>query len=504
MKPDQTPDTLFCRFQSTHTIYVFVVLYGMTILLQIGLETLMSNIAGENPSRAYPLILSPYNLLAKALFFALLLFLFYRVLLSYSKGLAKKELLEITVENSPEAIYWVDGSGSFFYMNESAEKIFGYRLEEGRQMSVFDLYRHDRRYDEQSWKKQWENTKKNKRLLFESRHSTKEGPVLDVEVLAFYTRVFGFEYLVGHVRDISAKKQLQYKMSDINRGLKRKNEELERLHHVMNKYVPISKTDTHGIITYVNDALCELTGYAHEELLGKSHSILRHPDTPDIVYDRLWRSIDAGSVWSDELQNRRKNGTSYWVKIHIHPDYNSDGRKVGYTAIRENITDKINLERLASTDSLTKIYNRTKFNEVLNRRLAETKRYDEIFSLIMCDLDHFKEVNDIYGHKYGDKVLQEFVGIAQKGLRESDFFARWGGEEFVILLPHTSLKEAHRTAQKIKEMLENTAFESIAKITASFGVTQVKRGDTEATLIERADKAMYRSKSEGRNRISDC
>lgn len=498
MKYEKIPRHLFEIFQCKSKRCQFGLLFGIVLFVQAVYEAALSYLPGENSF----VLFSPYALLAKSFVIAALVFFVYRKFSVFFKDSIKKELLQITVENLPEAIYWVDAEGSFFYMNESAEKIFDCHAEDGKQMSVYDLYRHDPRYDRNSWQMQWDNTKQKKRLMFESRHSTKEGPVVDVEILVFHATVSGSEYLVGHVRDISSKKRLQHRMSDVNRGLQRKNEELERLHDVMSRYVPISKTDAQGVITYANEALCEMTGYPHEELMGRSHSILRHPDTDELVYSRLWRTIAAGSVWSDVLQNRKKDGVPYWVNVHIHPDYDSNGRKTGYTAIYENITDKIKLEKLASTDSLTKIYNRNKFNEVLSRRLLEIKRYDETFSLILCDLDHFKEVNDVYGHKYGDKVLQKFVAVARQGLRKSDFFARWGGEEFVILLPHTELKEAQQTALKIKELLENTIFESIAKITASFGVTEVRADDSEATLFERVDKAMYRAKAEGRNRIS--
>jgi diguanylate cyclase (GGDEF)-like protein len=158
----------------------------------------------------------------------------------------------------------------------------------------------------------------------------------------------------------------------------------------------------------------------------------------------------------------------------------------------------------ASTDSLTRIYNRAKFDEILAHELQRASRYGHSLSLIVFDIDHFKAVNDAYGHLRGDYVLKKVVDLAQTTVRSVDYLARWGGEEFMIILPETELERAETLAKRIKEEIENYDFDTIGKITVSFGVSQFKESDTEKTLIKRTDSALYRAKANGRNRVEVC
>jgi diguanylate cyclase (GGDEF)-like protein len=159
------------------------------------------------------------------------------------------------------------------------------------------------------------------------------------------------------------------------------------------------------------------------------------------------------------------------------------------------------LKYLATIDPLTSIYNRRKFNEVLSYELRRDERYPSGLSLVLCDLDNFKTINDTYGHNTGDEVLKSFTSMAKDLIRSSDTFARWGGEEFVLLLPEAGFETAIQIAEKIRQETENSLFSNTCKITASFGVTQFLEGDTETALINRADEALYKAKTNGRNRL---
>ena len=157
---------------------------------------------------------------------------------------------------------------------------------------------------------------------------------------------------------------------------------------------------------------------------------------------------------------------------------------------------------LASTDSLTKIYNRLKFDILLEQKIKVTKRYKEPLSIIFFDIDHFKKINDTYGHKIGDIVLIDVSKIVKKEIRVSDVFARWGGEEFILYLPKTDISGAKEMANKLNYRIAKYRFEDIDKsITCSFGVTSFKENDTQDSLILRADDAMYNAKNQGRNRV---
>lgn len=159
------------------------------------------------------------------------------------------------------------------------------------------------------------------------------------------------------------------------------------------------------------------------------------------------------------------------------------------------------LARQAATDSLTGLANRMKFDARLNEELSRSLRSGRPFSLIIFDIDHFKEVNDIYGHPVGDQVLVRLSRTVDASVRQADLLARWGGEEFAILLPDTDAAAAYETAKKLRLLVAHTIFEHVGTITASFGVAQVLPGDHADTLVARADNALYRAKLNGRNRV---
>ena len=156
-------------------------------------------------------------------------------------------------------------------------------------------------------------------------------------------------------------------------------------------------------------------------------------------------------------------------------------------------------ETMASTDSLTGLYNRYKFSELyLSSYTSMVQRHNSM-SLIIVDIDYFKKVNDTYGHNAGDSVLVQISHALLRTLRYIDIICRWGGEEFVVLLPTASLQNAYDLAQKLRKYIEKLEIDRVGHITASFGVSQVKEGDEMQDAIDRADKALYLAKKSGRN-----
>ena len=159
------------------------------------------------------------------------------------------------------------------------------------------------------------------------------------------------------------------------------------------------------------------------------------------------------------------------------------------------------LEGAALTDSLTGIPNRLYFDQQLEANMISNQRYGMAFSVIMLDLDHFKRVNDDYGHPVGDRVLREFGQIVKQQLRPTDQFARWGGEEFIIATPHTSIDHALTVAERIRAVVAKRNFATVSRVTASIGVTEYQPGETAMALLERVDHALYRAKAAGRNQV---
>ena len=171
----------------------------------------------------------------------------------------------------------------------------------------------------------------------------------------------------------------------------------------------------------------------------------------------------------------------------------------GFVLMAKERSDE-HLRTVALKDKLTGCWNRIRIEEIARQEMALLRRYGHPASLIMVDLDHFKEINDQHGHAVGDAILRGFGGLAQGAVRSTDVVGRWGGEEFVVILPSTGFSEAYRVAEKMRRQLENRTFPGGYRITASFGVASCRSTDAWGDWFGRADKAMYRAKEAGRNR----
>ncbi len=159
------------------------------------------------------------------------------------------------------------------------------------------------------------------------------------------------------------------------------------------------------------------------------------------------------------------------------------------------------LKRQATTDALTGLYNRVQFNESLSVETKRTVRYKTPLSLIMFDIDRFKPINDTYGHQAGDCVLQELTDLVARNIREQDVAARWGGEEFMLLIPDNDAQNAKQLAEKLRTEIEKSCFYGVCSVTCSFGVTQFRNDDSVESFTKRVDSAMYKAKDNGRNRV---
>lgn len=278
-------------------------------------------------------------------------------------------------------------------------------------------------------------------------------------------------------------------------------EEKNEYNEIIDKYVITSTTSMKGIISNISTAYCEITGYTKKELIGQKHSVLKHPTTPRDLYRDMWRTVTSGKEWEGEIKNQRKDGSVFWIKVIVSPSFDISGNIKYYTTINQDITDKKTIEELSNRDKLTNVYNRGKLDNLLEKEIRYSRRYNIQFALIMIDVDYFKDINDKYGHLEGDKVLIQISQILEKLTRDTDFIGRWGGEEFLIICPNSDIEQGKRVAVKLKEYIENHDFEINKKITASFGITNYMKEDDANDILERADKALYEAKNKGRNRI---
>lgn len=159
------------------------------------------------------------------------------------------------------------------------------------------------------------------------------------------------------------------------------------------------------------------------------------------------------------------------------------------------------LERSASTDQLTNLWNRRYFISKAEQELDRSRRNKYPLSLLLLDIDHFKKVNDIYGHQTGDQVLIEFATLLRENIRSFDSLARWGGEEFLILAPHLRANNAILYADRLCQLIAQYTFQEAGEITTSIGVAELTSSDTLDSLIKKVDNALYRAKENGRNRV---
>jgi len=157
--------------------------------------------------------------------------------------------------------------------------------------------------------------------------------------------------------------------------------------------------------------------------------------------------------------------------------------------------------RIALFDQLTGLYNRRSFDSFFEKELARSNRYGNHLSVVLVDIDHFKKVNDTYGHPVGDKVLKALAQILQDSIRSSDFACRWGGEEFALLMPETNLEAARDKAESVRQAVAEYLFPKVGQLTVSFGVSYPDKDEFAKDFFERVDRALYKAKDEGRNRV---
>ena len=258
----------------------------------------------------------------------------------------------------------------------------------------------------------------------------------------------------------------------------------------------ISKTDKDGFITFTSPSLCKILGYKQEEMLGRTFNFIRHPDIPDIFYEKMWKVLKSGEIWKGRIKNINRDNETIIFDTTIIPDKDFTGEIIGYTAIKNDLTYKI----FGEIDALTKLMNRSGFDKIYNKIYKKSLIHNKPFSMIMTDIDNFKTINDNYGHLVGDSILREFASILTKTVRPSDIVSRWGGEEFIILLPNTTLENALKTANRIRLTIEKNTFENDINRTASFGVATLKEGYKDAKMfLSNVDKSLYAAKTNGKN-----
>lgn len=277
--------------------------------------------------------------------------------------------------------------------------------------------------------------------------------------------------------------------------------------------------DTERRITYWNRAAERITGYRAEEVIGKScaDNILVHVDVegrplcPAATCPAAKCICGAGLQEADVFLHH-KDGHRVPVTIRANSLRDETGKVVGAVEIFSERYDKVALEeqlselqKLSLLDPLTEVGNRRFGEEQVRARLNEFQRSGVPFGVLLLDLDHFKAVNDTYGHQTGDRVLKMVSRTLAANVRSFDHVSRWGGEEFLVIAANMDLQRLRMMAEKLRVLIKSSALTEHrppVRITVSVGVTLVASDDTVESLVARADRLLYESKSMGRNRVT--
>lgn len=326
-------------------------------------------------------------------------------------------------------------------------------------------------------------------IRFEDRHEDMTFLVSINPVLNKENEVIKLAIFVSDTTELKKNEMLQHRFSQI----------LATIND------PIAYIDKDFLYQTVNEATLkiyqkkkrEMIGHPMEEILGKK--VFEKKFKPHIVKclegERIYHQD-----WFDFPDGQRR-----FMYMSYYPLFAKDKVVSGVVVNAVDVTKMKEMEEqlklLSQTDQLTQLYNRVKFHDSLNREITRIRRYETDLSIIMFDIDHFKNINDTYGHDVGDEVLAGLAQLAEKCIWETDIVARWGGEEFMVLLPHTNLEGALILAERIRSRVEENPFKTVGSITCSFGVTQFVKTDDSETFTKRVDQALYEAKQKGRNRV---
>jgi diguanylate cyclase (GGDEF)-like protein/PAS domain S-box-containing protein len=265
-------------------------------------------------------------------------------------------------------------------------------------------------------------------------------------------------------------------------------------------------TDAVGRIEWLNAAFERMSGYTKDDALGRTLNILRCDLQPADVFQGIWTTVRDGLIWRGEVVNRRKTGETYVVSQTVTPLVDQDGVVTHLVTAQEDVTAQrqaeTRIEHMANHDSLTDLPNRTLLTERLQVALARGGRDGQAVGVLCLDLDRFKLVNDTLGHAMGDGLLREVAARLKASTRDRDLVARFGGDEFIVVVPNCDVNVAARVAERILDCLGQPARigNQDVSVTASIGIalSSPEIRNVEA-LLKQADVAMYRVKATGRN-----
>ncbi len=317
---------------------------------------------------------------------------------------------------------------------------------------------------------------------------------LIIRVISFFISLLIIYFLVRQIKSKEELKIQHYLLNDIlnetdNAMLVTDFKVIKYSNHKFKELIEMTDTEAYDSEQPLNilNMFAPADGYLHSGLLVDDEnftSLIARTPEKDRLVSILDRNLEvtAFKISISKLETKR----DYLVTL-------SD-----VTKMKEY---QLQTEEKVYMDGLTNVYNRNKFDETLKNEIKNVQRYDHALSIAILDIDKFKDFNDTYGHLVGDEVLITMAQTVNASVRETDTFARWGGEEFVIIFKNTNSKIAKIVSDKLREKIQDNEHPMAGKITVSFGVTEYKDGDTIESILKRCDDALYIAKNNGRNRV---
>ena len=315
---------------------------------------------------------------------------------------------------------------------------------------------------------------------------------------------------------IKGEKNIPGKLQEANIIKKREKtrKEIEEHYRLMTDHACdiIATVDLSGNFTYISPSVEKLTGYTPEEVLNHYREIGYFLPGVQKEMDRqrvaIRKMVEKGEPFypvNFEQRQVRKDGESIYTDTVLSGIYDEENNFRELLAVTRDITEKVKIRRemkeLSETDKLTKLCNRVKLDCALEHELDRAKTKATAFALIMIDIDHFKNINDRFGHLAGDAVLIELAQLFKDVIRSSDLIGRWGGEEFLAILPDADSSEAMELAEKIRGRVSEHYFPEQERITISLGVSVFRDDETADSIVYRADQALYQAKKNGKNQV---